>query len=124
MAHFPQPHRNLRAPRVRVPQSFPVVFTADNVRINGALQKLSLTGGAARLSQKCSPGVLAEIKLKTTSGMVEGLVEILSATSDTGPSQPFRFVALGEEDHERLSNAISRLRREGNGESAAASVRF
>ena len=118
MAHFPQPQRNVRAPRVRVPEAEPVVFMAENNRVPGLLQNLSTTGGSARVSRSFAPGALAELQMQTTSGPVHALVEILESATAPGAGQPFRFVALGDEDHERLWKAVAKLQRRGYSESA------
>ena len=118
MAHFPQPQRNVRAPRVRVPEAEPVVFMAENSRIPAMLQNLSTTGGSAKLARRFSPGELAELQMQTASGPVHALVEILDTAPAPGAGQPFRFVALGDEDHERLWKAVAKLQRRGYSESA------
>jgi len=118
MAHFPQPQRNVRAPRVRVPEAEPVVFMAENSRIPALLQNLSTTGGSARLSRQFSPGALAELQMHTPSGPIHALVEILDTATAPGAGQPFRFVALGDEDQERLWKAVAKLQRRGYSESA------
>lgn len=115
MAYFPQPHYTLRSPRVRISKAPKVVFTLDNVRIDGVLRKLSLTGGLATLSRACSSGALAEVKINTASGHLEALVELLPRL-EVGGLQPFRFVAMGDSDQELLSNTVNRLRRTGHAE--------
>src|SRR5437667_23844 len=76
MAYFPQTDRRIRSPRVRVPQGPKVLFLVDNDPIEGVLHKLSLTGGAVQMARECAPGVLAEIRLHTSSGTVQAVVEM------------------------------------------------
>jgi len=116
MAHFPQPQRNVRAPRVRVPDNAQVVFISENYKIPAVLNKLSSTGGTARLARKCPEGALAEIRLNTRSGSVQALVEILSSPDPVLHEQPFRFVAMGDEDRQMLQSALAHLRAQGYGE--------
>ncbi len=118
MAHFPHPHSSVRAPRVRVPNAEPVIFIVDGKKVPAVLQKLSITGGVARLSVKIISGTLAELKLNTMEGPVSGIVEILAPIATAGlPSQPFRFIALNEDDHKRLKATLLFMRKNGLGES-------
>ena len=115
MAYFPQPHCSLRAPRVRLANPPRIVFLVENTRIDGTLQRLSLTGGSARVAQACTAGDLAELKINTPSGRMEALVEML-AHSEIGEEQAFRFVAMGDLDQEMLLNTVSRMRSMGYAE--------
>lgn len=119
MAHFPQPDQRVRSPRVRVPQGPKVLFLLDNNPIQGILHKLSLTGGAVELEQECDPGALAEIRLHTSSGTVQAVVEVLPRNDPAAAEQPFRFVALGDDDQKLLVSAIKNLRRQGFGDAVA-----
>src|SRR5262245_58442147 len=94
MAHFPQAHKGVRAPRVRVPQDEPVHFTVEGVRVTALLQKISTTGGLAQFTNRLGAGTLAEIAIPTKAGRVQGLVEILPPVSEGATNQAFRFVAL------------------------------
>jgi hypothetical protein len=50
---------------------------------------------------------------------VSGIVEILAPIATAGlPSQPFRFIALNEDDHKRLKATLLFMRKNGLGESA------
>jgi PilZ domain-containing protein len=121
MAHFPQSQRNVRAPRVRVPEAKRVILTAENARISGTLQNLSFTGGSVELMRDCNPGMLAELQMQTDNGPVQALVEILGSSPGPGLGHAFRFVALSDSDHERLCQAVSRLRRKGYAENSFGS---
>lgn len=117
MAYFPQPHYTLRAPRVRLAKSPKIMFVIENRRLEGVLQKLSLTGGSARVSRDCKPGELAELKINTANGHLEALVELLPRTED---EQPFRFVAMGDSDQELLAATVTKLRQSGYSDGVAA----
>ena len=119
MAYFPQPHYTLRAPRVRLAKAPKILFVVENTRVDGTLQKLSLTGGSARLSRGCTPGVLAEVKINTATGHLEALVELLPC-DDIAGEQPFRFVAMGDSDQELLHTTITKLRQQGFADGAAS----
>ncbi|HTC93494.1 MAG TPA: hypothetical protein VK699_08585 [Terriglobales bacterium] len=118
MAYFPQTDRRVRSPRVRVPQGPKVLFMVDNQPVEGVLHKLSLTGGAVQMAQVCAPGAIAEIRLHTNSGTVQAVVEMLAKNDASALEQPFRFVALGDDDQKLLVSAIKNLRKQGFGEAA------
>ena len=120
MAHFPQSHRGVRAPRVRVPQDEPVHLNVEGVRVEGLLRKISTTGGLVQLASRLGPGTLAEIAIPTRMGRVQGLVEIFPPVAEGSSSQAFRFIALGDEDHQRLAAIISLMRKQGYVDAAAS----
>ena len=122
MAHFPQAHKGVRAPRVRVPQEEPVHFTVEGVRVKGILQKISTTGGLAQLGSRLGAGTLAEIAIPTKAGRVQGLVEMLPPRAGATPNQAFRFIALSDEDHQRLASIITLMRKQGFSDAAAAAA--
>jgi hypothetical protein len=116
MAHFPQPHASVRAPRVRVPNSESVNFSLDGKRVPAVLHEISTTGGLAQFSSAVRSGSLAELQMRSKSGPITGLVELLRpVTQGSGKMQPFRFVALGEEDHERLASVLRQMIAQGYG---------
>lgn len=119
MAHFPQSHRGVRAPRVRVPQDELVHFVADGMRIKAMLMKISTTGGLAHLVNRLDPGTLAEIAIATKAGVIQGLVEMFPPMSD-GSNQAFRFVALSDEDHQRLASIVALMNKQGYADMAKA----
>lgn len=122
MAHFPQSLRGVRAPRVRIPQDETVLFNVEGVRVKGLLQKLSTTGGLVRLGNRVGPGSLAEIAIATKAGPVQGLVEMFPPVREGSSNQAFRFVALSDEDHQRLSATISLMRKQGFHDTASATA--
>jgi len=75
----------------------------DGARAKARLQTVSVTGGLLRLTQSLEQGDFVEIAFQTQSGPVRGMAEMLAPTlmrSDI--LQPFRFLALGDDDHRAL----------------------
>ena len=109
MTHFPQVHPQRRAPRIQVGGSVPaVVMLEDGQRTKAKLQTISVTGGLLRLARSLSQGDFVEVAFQIQGGQVRGMAEMLSpirAASD-GSLQPFRFVALGDDDHRTLRMAV------------------
>ena len=60
------------------------------------------------LAQAMGDGEFIEIAFHTSSGPVEGMAEMLSPMQKftKGVLQPFRFIALGDEDHRKLRMAL------------------
>ncbi len=104
MTHFPQPHPQRRAPRVHLGGSIAaLVLMEDGQRAKGKLQTISVTGGLLRIAKALHQGDFVEIAFQTESGPVHGMAEMLNATRATdGVLQPFRFIALGDDDHRAL----------------------
>ncbi|HLJ86454.1 MAG TPA: hypothetical protein VKZ53_06500 [Candidatus Angelobacter sp.] len=114
MAQFPQPHSRTRAPRVKVPSNESVHFKLGGRQVAAKLHRLSLTGGLAEFPQPVGDIALAEVVLETTSGPVNALVELLPPSAKQQPSaRPFRFVALDDEDYQRLVSTLQVMRRQG-----------
>jgi len=69
---------------------------------------LSTTGGLFVLTKPLEPGDFVDVTFQTSQGAVRGMAEILQPTrkSTSGCLQPFRFVALEDEDHARLRRAM------------------
>ena len=110
MTHFPQTHPQHRAQRVQFDSSIPVVVKLNDGRSAKAkLQSISETGGMLRLAGALEQGNLIEVTIETESGAVRGMAEILEPTrrSKEGILQPFRFIALEDNDHLILRNALN-----------------
>jgi hypothetical protein len=109
MTHFPQVHPQRRASRIQVGGSVPaVVILEDGQRTRAKLQTISVTGGLLRLARSLIQGDFVEVAFQIQGGQVRGMAEMLSpirAASD-GSLQPFRFVALGDDDHRTLRMAV------------------
>lgn len=109
MTHFPQVHPQRRSPRIQLAGSVPaLVMLEDGQRAKGKLQAISVTGGLLRLARSLSQGDFVEVAFHTQSGSVCGMAEMLSPVraSNDGALQPFRFVALGDDDHRALRMAV------------------
>ena len=113
MTHFPQPDATRRAPRIHLNGSIPAAVCIDGgERARAKLQSLSVTGGLLQLQQELSTGDFVEIAFLTRSGPVHGMAEMLTpvrkarATVKSACLQPFRFVALDDLDHRKLSAAL------------------
>jgi hypothetical protein len=109
MTHFPQPHPQRRAPRVQLGGSIPaLVLLQDGQRAKAKLQTISITGGLLALARFLSQGDFVEIAFQTRSGPVHGMAEMLSPmrASTDGALQPFRFIALGDDDHRTLRMVV------------------
>jgi hypothetical protein len=80
----------------------------DGKRAKGKLQTISTTGGLLRLAKTLGTGDFVEIAFQTQSGPVHGMAEMLNPTRTAmdGALQPFRFVALGDDDHRALRMVV------------------
>ena len=109
MTHFPHVHPQKRSPRIQFGGSVPaLVMLEDGQRAKAKLQTVSVTGGLLRLGRSLGEGDFVEVAFQIQSGPVRGMAEMLSpvrAASD-GALQPFRFVALGDDDHRTLRMAV------------------
>jgi hypothetical protein len=109
MTHFPQVHPQRRAPRIQLGGSVPaLVMLEDGQRAKGKLQTISVTGGLLRLARSLSQGDFVEVAFQTQGGPVRGMAEMLTPVraASEGSLQPFRFVALGDDDHRALRMAV------------------
>ena len=109
MTHFPQPHPTKRAARVQLGGSvLAAVRFDDGQRSRAKLFSISVTGGLLKLAKPLSQGDFVEIGFQTKVGAVIGMAEMLSPTrkATDGILQPFRFIALGDDDHRNLRMAL------------------
>jgi hypothetical protein len=109
MTHFPQPHPQRRAARVQLGGSVQAAIRLeDGQRARGKLQSISVTGGLLALVKALEDGDFIEITFSTRSGPVHGMAEMMSPTRHfaNGCLQPFRFIALGDEEHRALRMAV------------------
>lgn len=112
MAHFPQPHSRVRAPRVRIPSNEPVKFNLGGNKVSATLHRLSLTGGLVQFHEHVGELTLAEVVLNTASGPVTALVEFLDPPTKDKSARPFRFVALDDPDFNRLVATLQTMRKQ------------
>ena len=113
MTYFPQPNPAQRARRVRLPGSVVVeVRSKGSQPVRAKLHVLSVTGGLLVLSEALEQGDFVEVAFQTSQGAIRGMAELLPARSKpkSGCLQPFRFVALEDEDHTRLLTTLESLR--------------
>lgn len=108
MTHFPQPHPQRRAPRVHLGGSVAaLVMMEDGQRAKGKLQTISVTGGLLRIAKALRQGDFVEVAFQTQHGPVHGMAEMLNARNATeGVVQPFRFIAMGDDDHRALRTIV------------------
>ena len=112
MTHFPQPHPTRRASRVQLGDSvLAAIRLEDGRRTKANLQTISVTGGLLRIAQSLAQGDFVEVAFQTQSGPVHGMAEVLSPMRNMpdGVLQPFRFVALEDDDHRRLRSSLDHV---------------
>ena len=109
MTLFPQPNASQRAPRVQLNGSVgAAILDESGQRARAKLQSISLTGGLLQLQHELSAGDFVEIAFHTRAGAVHGMAEMLEPMRKFQSIclQPFRFIALGDEDHRNLRMAL------------------
>jgi hypothetical protein len=75
--------------------------------VRGNLHVVSSTGGRAQMSKPVKAGTLVELRIGTGDGTIRGIAELLPGNQIvSGWLQPFRFVALGDEDYEKLRQIL------------------
>jgi len=112
MTYFPQPHPTRRAARVQLGDSvLAAVRLEDGRRTKAKLQTISTTGGLLNLAHSLANGDFVEVAFQTQSGPVHGMAEILNPMRKTaeGVLQPFRFVAIEDDDHRRLRTSLDHV---------------
>jgi hypothetical protein len=107
MMSLPQSQPAPRATRVHFAERTSAVLRLDDGRrVSGKLKVVSLTGGLLSVPHPVNTGSNARLMFLTGAGMVLGSAEMLSPLS--WGLQPFRFVALADEDQDRLKTIIQR----------------
>ncbi|HEV3511439.1 MAG TPA: hypothetical protein VGS05_07020 [Candidatus Sulfotelmatobacter sp.] len=112
MTHFPQPHPTRRASRITLGDTvLAAIRLEDGRRTKAKLQTISVTGGLLRLAQSLVQGDFIEVAFQTQSGPVHGMAEALSPMQSVADEvlQPFRFVALEDDDHRRLRTSLEHV---------------
>ena len=105
MSLLPQVHSQRRPPRVRFEDTTPVVLRyPDGRRFSGELQVISTTGGLLNVRPPLQQGSLVKLMFLAKTGAVLGSAQMLCPVAWN--QQPFRFVALHEDDQSRLHAAI------------------
>ncbi len=94
-----------RATRVHfVEPTAAVLRLKDGRRVPGKLKVVSLTGGLLSVPHPMDTGCSGTLMFLTAAGMVLGAAEMLSPLC--WGLQPFRFVALNQDDQDRLQTVI------------------
>src|SRR5580704_13680615 len=118
MKSLPPSQPRLRATRVHFAEPTPAVLRLKSGRsIPGTLKVVSLTGGLLSMPHPVDTGSNGKLMILTAAGMVLGSAEMLSPLS--WGLQPFRFVALADDDEDRLKTVIQRSveqKRTGHGQ--------
>ena len=107
MPRFPQPHQTVRAPRMRAGGES-LHFHLENAQVAGSLYNISLNGGLAEVAQSVPHDTVAEAVFETRVGQVHAVVQLLP-NHKAPRRQPFRILALSDEDHVRLVHAMNRM---------------
>lgn len=96
---------NWRSPRLQCAPTTPAVLRFESGRrMRAKLQVISVTGGLLNLSSPLDRGAQVKLMFLIGAGAVLGTVEMLPAVSEN--QQPFRFVAIREDDERRLRDVI------------------
>lgn len=104
MTHFPQPHPRRRATRIQMTKPVAAIVVRENGQhTNCKLKIVSVTGGLLQVGAPLSTGDFVELAFQAQSSTVHGMAEMLTPVSEAGGAlQPFRFIALDDEDHRTL----------------------
>lgn len=100
-----------RPPRIRVPHQQRAIFTVDNQKLVGVVQRLSLTGGSALLMRgPIHERTLGEMQFATAFGKVNAHIEFLHRSADGVPlAQAFAFITMDALSSERLKKALEEM---------------
>lgn len=117
----PQHRICTRAPRVTLPEcAFASVQLENGRRIPAKLRRISLTGGLLDLAVYVEERLSVDITLPVGSGIVHARAELLFPMRGvTGYLQPFRFIAIREEQLHILDREITELLKQAQAPSAA-----
>ncbi len=108
MTHYPQTNAVHRATRIQLATAPALIKLNDGKRAKARIQVISVTGGLLQLASALSEGDFVEVAFQTQSGDVHGMAEMLNPVRSSPGSvfQPFRFVALGDDDHHTLQMIV------------------
>jgi hypothetical protein len=110
-----KPNKKTRAPRIRVPNQERAIFSVDDAKFVGVIQRLSMTGGSAVLARGPIPhGAMGDFVLNTVYGKVTAHIEFLQTGADGVPlAQAFRFLAMDEGSTKRFAAAAQQMEQAG-----------
>jgi hypothetical protein len=111
MSRNTEKSRKPRPPRIRVPNQQKAIFTIENQKLVGVVQRLSLTGGSALLVKgPIAEGTLGEIVFGTVFGKVNAHIEFLHRGADGVPlAQAFAFVTMDAVSSQHIKKAIEEM---------------
>jgi len=98
--------------RIQLGSSIPALIKLeDGQRAKAKLQTFSVTGGLLQLARALEEGDFVEVAFQTQSGPVHGIAEMLHPARrlTDGILQPFRFIALDDDDHRTLRLAVDSI---------------
>jgi hypothetical protein len=98
------------------------IFSVDEAKFVGVIQRLSLTGGSAVLAKgPIAHGAMGGLVLNTVFGKVTAQIEFLQTGADGVPlAQAFRFLAMDEGSTRRFAAAAQQMEREGFSDAPAS----
>jgi len=104
-----------RPPRIRVPNQERAIFTIDDQKLLGTIQRLSATGGSVLLARgPIAEGSAGEMRLGTVFGKVNAHIEFLQTGADGVPlAQAFRFLAMDAVSTRRFNAAAEKMQSAG-----------
>jgi hypothetical protein len=104
MTHYPQINALHRATRIQLSTTPALLKLSDGKPAKAKLQVISATGGLLHLPKALAEGDFIEVAFATHSGNVHGMAEMLRpvARGLNVIAQPFRFVAMDDDDHRVL----------------------
>lgn len=105
-----KPRKN-RPPRIRVPQQQKAIFTVENQKLVGLVQRLSLTGGSVLLVKGPIPeGTFGGMVFGTVFGKVHAHIEFLHRGADGVPlAQAFTFITMDTVSSQRFKKALAEM---------------
>lgn len=112
MTYFPQPNPVNPARRLKVGGSVIVAIRSEGSQpVRAKLHEVSASGGLLLLAKAMEKGDFVELAFQTSKGTVEGMAELLATRkqSSSGCLQPFRFIALDDNNHAKLRMALDSL---------------
>lgn len=114
MAHFPQPNRKIRAPRVNLWGTASATIQLENGRqLWAKMLRISITGGLLELATCLDEGVSVSLTLHLGEGTVRGKGAMLFPMwAEQGYLQPFAFTDLREDQLLALQAEIAELLRQ------------
>lgn len=98
-----------------MPNQERAIFTVDDRKFVGVIQRLSETGGSALLSKGPIPkGTFGEMDLRTVFGKVNAQIEFLQTGADGVPlAQAFRFLGMDDISTQRYQAAARQMESAG-----------